>query len=345
MDLNSKIFITGHTYLVGSAIRRRLEILGYSHLLLRTPDELDLTRQDAVEELFSWERPDYVFLTTANSGDSVEGNSSPAESLYQSLTTEFNIIASAYQAGAKRLLFLGTSCIYPQWARQLLDDAHLLTGQMDDTNRVHTISKITGVELCRAYNRQHGCRFLAVMPGNYYGRGHAYDLHHSSVIPAMIVKLHHAKLNGESSVVLPGAGNLRRGFLYSDDLANACISLINLNDSDFATLLSNPSGPLINVDCEEDLTIRELAELAAEVVMFKGELHFERDDSDDNAPKSGNASRSQTLRWRSGTSLKERLRQAYSDFLSQTAGTERGWYDSLSLLDNHETTLANSDGH
>lgn len=327
MDLGSKIFISGHAGLVGSAIRRRLETLGYKQLLLRTPDELDLTRQEVVEELFAWERPDYVFLADGNRRNSVARSLSYGDSLYQSLATEFNVISIAQQAGTKRLLFLGASCIYPQWVHQDIAEACARFGQMNETDRRQAVAKLAGVELCDAYNRQRGCRFLAVIPSNPNGRGHTYDLHHSNLIPSMMAKLHQAKLAGQPTAVFAGPGNLRRGFLYTDELANACVSLMNLNDGDFAALLSSPSGPLVNVDCEEDLTARELAELIADVVMFKGEVCFEASDSD-NPPEYCPNSRMQTLNWPSTTRLKERLYQAYRDFSSQGEKTE--WESSPS---------------
>jgi GDP-L-fucose synthase len=342
MDLRSKILIAGHTGLLGSAIRRRLETLGYQRLLLRTHEELDLTRQDAVEELFSWERPDYVFLADGSARDSSEGDSCYADLLYQSLAAELNVVSSAHQAGVKRLLFLGTSCIYPRWAQRILDEARPEFEQMHETSRAHAIAKVAGVELCNAYNRQHGCRFLAAMPSNQFGRGHTYDLHHSNLIPAMIAKLHYAKLNGEPTVVLPGAGNVRRGFLYNDDVAVACVSLMNLNDRDFAVLLSNPSGPLINIDCEEDLTARELAALVADIVMFKGQLLFEERDSEDNSQYRLNTFRAQTLGRRRQPNLKEKLQQAYRDFLLQTDPTQWESSPGLSLDENHYPTPAQS---
>ena len=316
MNLGSKIFVSGHTGLVGSAIRRRLETLGYKQLLLRTPNELDLTRQEAVEELFSWEHPDYVFLADGIACDSVEGPLSYGDLLYRSLATEFNVISSAQQAGVKRFLFLGASCIYPRWVHQHLDEARAWLGEMNQMDRRQTVAKLAGVELCNAYNRQHGSRFLAVIPSNPNGRGHTYDLHQSDLIPSMMATLHQAKLAGRPSVVFSGPGNLRRGFLYTDELANACVSLMNLNDRDFATLLSSPSGSLVNVDCEEDLTARELAELIADAVMFKGQVRFEETDLGTGSEHCPN-SRLQTLSWSSQNRLKERLRHAYRDFSSQ----------------------------
>lgn len=346
MDLDSKIFVAGHLSIVGSSIRRRLEILGYSRLLLRTSDELDPTRQDAVEELFSWERPDYVFLAAPpNISDSIEGASSFADSLYTSLASEFNIINSAHQAGVKRLLFLGTSCVYPRWSQQVLAEATPLFTQVNGTNRTHLITKLAGVELCNAYNRQHGCRFLAVVPNNNGGRGHTYDMQHSDLIPAMIVKLHRAKLTGKPKVVLPGSGNLRRGFLFSNDFANACVSVMNLNDDDFAALSLNPSGPLINVECEQDVTTRELAQLIAEIVKFKGEVLFEGNDLESDPQDSLNTGRAETLRWHSQTTLREKVKETYRDFLSQTGTTEWELSGTVSLQTDQYATESKTGGH
>ena len=321
MELGSKIFVAGHTGLVGSAIRRRLETLGYGRLLLRTSDELDLTRQEGVEEFFSWERPDYIFLAATYTGE-VTNSCSSADLLYQGLATEFNIITSAHQSGAKRLLFLGTTCFYPRWIQKSFDEASHLFGQMESINRMHDIARTTGIELCDAYNREHGCRFLAVTASNQYGSSRAFDLNNSHLIPEMILKLHHAKVSGEYEVLLPGSANMRRGFLYSDDLANACVSLMNLNNHEFESLVSTPSGPVISIGCEEEFTVRELAQLVADVVMFRGRLRFDTSDPDDDSRILLDVPREKTLRWHSQTSLKERLQQAYKDFMLQTQETE-----------------------
>jgi GDP-L-fucose synthase len=311
MQLQAKIYIVGHTGLVGSAIRRRLETLGYGRLLLRTPNDLDLTRQHAVEDFFSWERPDYVFLAATGVGDAFADVSSPADVLYQNLAIEVNLITSAYQAGVKRLLFLGSSCIYPRLTPQHLQEMRLPSEQLESRDRAHAITKLAGVELCAAYNREHGCRYLSVMPSNLYGRGHSYDLHNSQLIPAMIFKIHQAKVTGERKVVLQEPGNQRRGFLYSDDLADACVSLMNLDEPAFDSLLSGSSGPLIGVGGEEDFTMRELAELVAEVVTYRGELLFDISEPDGNTQRLADPDKIETLRWRSQISFKERLRLAY----------------------------------
>jgi GDP-L-fucose synthase len=338
MDLGSKIFIVGHSGLIGSAIYRKLQTLGYGRLLLRRPDDLDLTRQEAVEELFGWEQPDYVFLATASAAGAVADSSSSADLLYQDLATELNIMSTAYRAGTKRLLFLGSSTIYPRLSEPLRETS-FLPGHLGIRERAYAIAKMAGVELCNTYNRDHGCRFLAVMPSNSHGSGHSYELHNSDLIPSMILAMHQAKITGQHEMVLENPANLRRGFLYSDELADACVSLMNLPDPDFDALVSSPSGPLINIGCEEDFTMRQLAEMVAEVVKFKGKVLFAGSNPDDRSPEVSNLMPIETFRWRSPTSFKDRLRRAYRDLLLHTDASEWAPSDDLQLFDAQEKAI------
>lgn len=305
MQQGSKIYIVGHTGLVGSAIRRRLEALGFGQLVLRMHNDLDLTRQQAVEEFFGWERLDYVFLAPANVEGPIANNPCPADLLYQNLAIQSNLISSAYQAGVKRLLFLDSSCVHPYLMPQPVHEEGFLPGQLESANRARAIVKVAGLEMCNAYNRQHGCRFLAVTPPNLYGCRDTYDAHNFRAIPAMILKMHRAKVNGEREVVLGGSGDSRREFLYTDDLADACIFLMGLHDRDFGFLVSGRSGPLINIGGEGDLTVRELAELIAEVVMFRGKLRFDVNKPDGIPGKQFGAGRTAIVRSRPQMNIKE----------------------------------------
>jgi GDP-L-fucose synthase len=348
MQQGSKIYIVGHTGLVGSAIRRRLEALGYGQLVLRTHSDLDLTRQQAVEEFFGWERLDYVFLAPANVEGPIANNPCPADLLYRNLAIESNIISGAYQAGVKRLLFLDSSCVYPYLIAQPGHEEGPLSGQLESANRARAIVKIAGMEMCNAYNRQHGCRFLAVTPPNLYGCGDTYDAHNSRTVPAMLLNMHRAKVNGEREVVLWGSGDPRREFLYSDDLADVCIFLMGLHDRDFDFLVSSRSGPLINIGGEGDLTVRELAELVAEVVMFRGKLRFDVNKPDGIPGKRFDVARTAIVRSRPQMNIKEGLQWTYNDFLSQTRATKENHfreYPRRTVRDRKQLYVASSTNH
>src|SRR5580693_2176107 len=248
MNLDEKIYVAGHRGLVGAAIVRVLRRSGYENLVLRTHEELDLTSQMQVERFLPSEQPRYVFLAAARVGGILANSAYPAEFIFQNLVMEANVIGSAYKAGVDRLLFLGSSCIYPKFAPQPMREDSLLTGALEPTNRPYAVAKIAGIEMCWAYNRQYGTRYLAAMPTNLYGPGDNYDLNSSHVIPALIRKLHEAKTSGKREVVLWGTGTPRREFLYSDDLAEACLFLMNLNDQKFdSCLMDQANPPLINV--------------------------------------------------------------------------------------------------
>ena len=316
MNLTSKIYIAGHRGLVGSALVRALRARGFANLLLRTHAELDLTDQAAVEAFFAAEKPDYVFLAAARVGGIHANNEYPAEFIRDNLAIQTNVIHAAWRAGVGRLLFLGSSCIYPRDCPQPIREDYLLTGPLEATNRPYALAKIAGIEMCWSYNRQYGTKFLAVMPTNLYGPGDNYDLETSHVIPALIRKFHEAKRRGDKQVIVWGSGTPRREFLYSDDMAEACLFLMNLPDEQFASVLNpQPSAPpLINIGVGHDLTIRELAETVKTVVGFAGEIVLDPTKPDGTPRKLLDVSRLQALGWQAGTSLEEGLRRAYEDF-------------------------------
>ncbi|MDO9105911.1 MAG: GDP-L-fucose synthase [Methylovulum sp.] len=303
MNKDSKIYIAGHRSLVGSALMRRLQtpaastpspLAGegwgegesergntpYTNIITRTHAELDLTDQHAVRAFFEKEKPEYVFLAAAKVGGILANNTYPAEFIHQNLAIQTNVIHEAYRVGVKRLLFLGSSCIYPRDCPQPMKEEYLLTGPLEATNRPYAVAKIAGIEMCWSYNRQYGTQYLAVMPTNLYGPGDGYDLNNSHVLPALIRKMHEAKQRGDNAVVVWGTGTPRREFLYSADMADTCVYLMNLPDENFSSLLNPDSSPLVNIGCGEDLTIRELAETVKNVVGFEGGLTFDSSKPD-----------------------------------------------------------------
>src|SRR3989344_5640826 len=307
MNLDSRIYIAGHRGLVGSAIARRLLAGGYSpqSLVLRTHQELDLTDQRAVHAFFEKEKPEYVFLAAAKAGGIHANNTYRADFIYQNLMIEANIIHTSYKHGAKKLMFLGSSCIYPKHAPQPMKEEHLLTGLLEPTNEPYAIAKIAGIKMCAAYNRQYGTNFISVMPTNLYGLGDNYDLNSSHVLPALIRKCHEANLasqssahSTQSSVVIWGTGAPRREFLYSEDLADACVYLMEKHNAP-------DIGEFVNVGTGKETTIRELAELVAEVVGFRGKLVFDTSKPDGTPRKLLDVSRLQQLGWRHKTSFRE----------------------------------------
>lgn len=363
MDRHAKIYLAGHTGLVGSALMRNLQAKGYVNLLTRTHADLDLTNQAAVDTFFAQEKPDYVFLAAAKVGGIMANNTYPAEFIRDNLAIQTNVIHAAYKNGVKRLLFLGSSCIYPRDCPQPIKEEYLLTGPLEPTNRPYALAKIAGIEMCWSYNRQYGTQYLAVMPTNLYGPGDNYDLQNSHVIPAMIRKFHLAKLamhgdlagimrdeathgpippdikemiglnpnapithssalTPQHSVTLWGTGTPRREFLYSDDMANACLYLMNLDDESFNSVLSpqhsalsSPAPPLINIGVGTDLTIKELAETVRKVVGFEGEIAFDTGKPDGSLRKLQDVSRLRSLGWTAKTGFKDGLAKAYEDFL------------------------------
>lgn len=319
---NARIYIAGHRGLVGSAIVRNLQGKGYDNLLTRTHTELDLIDPVATEAFFVREKPDYVFLAAAKVGGILANNLYPANFIRDNLVIQTNVIHAAYKAQVKRLMFLGSSCIYPKLAPQPMKEESLLTGPLEPTNRPYAVAKIAGIEMCWAYNRQYGTKFLAVMPTNLYGPGDNYDLNNSHVIPALIRKFHEAKQAGSKEVVVWGTGNPKREFLYSDDMADACVFLMNLPDEDYESLLGDDESrtgrfepPLVNIGVGDDLTIKTLAEMVKNTVGYTGEIVFDTSKPDGTPRKLMDVSRLQRIGWSSQTSLVQGLGRAYADFL------------------------------
>jgi GDP-L-fucose synthase len=315
MELSAKIYVAGHRGLVGSALVHRLQSAGYRNIVGHTRAELDLSRQRDVERFFDEERPDYVFLAAARVGGIFANSAYPADFIYDNLAIQTNIVHAAFQARVQRLLFLGSSCIYPKLAEQPIREGALLTGPLEPTNRPYAVAKIAGIEMCWACNRQHGTRFLAAMPTNLYGPGDNYDLKNSHVIPAMIRKMHEAKRTRADHVLLWGTGKPRREFLHSDDAADACLFLMTLPEGQFDQLCSRDDRPpLINVGSGTDLTIRELAEMVAAVVGFSGQILFDPAKPDGAPRKLLDVGLLQSLGWKPRISLREGLGAVYEEF-------------------------------
>lgn len=305
MERDSRIFVAGHRGLVGGAVRRELEKRGYGNLLLRSRSELDLRNAEAVRRFFAEQRPEYVFLAAAKVGGILANDTYPADFLRDNLEIQTNVIDSAYRSGVKRLLFLGSTCIYPKNCPQPIKEEYLLTGPLEPTNRAYALAKIAGIEMCWDYNRQYGTRYLAAMPTNLYGPGDNFDLQTSHLLPALIRKATDAKRTGARTVMVWGTGTPRRELLYSEDLAQACVFLMNLPEGEYGKLLRTDEPPLINIGTGEDLTIREIAELVCKVVGFDGELEFDPSRPDGTPRKLCDVSRIQSLGWRATTSLEE----------------------------------------
>lgn len=314
MNPDARIYVAGHRGLAGSAILRRLEVAGYRNVLTRNHAELDLTDHGSVGKFFEAEKPEYVFLAAAKVGGIVANETYPAEFIQQNIAIQTNVIHEAWKAGVKRLLFLGSSCIYPRDCPQPIKEEYLLTGPLESTNRSYAIAKIAGVEMCRAYNRQYGTQFLAAMPTNLYGPGDNYDLETSHVLPALIRKMHEARQRGDSEVIIWGTGSPRREFLYSDDMADACVFLTSLPEAKFAHIAA-AEVPLINIGSGADLTVRELAELVAGVVEFSGSLRFDDKRPDGTPRKLLDSSRLTGLGWKPRVSLEQGVALACRDFL------------------------------
>jgi GDP-L-fucose synthase len=312
MQIGDKIYVAGHRGLVGSALLRRLQKGGYQNVVTRTHTELDLLDQRAVRAFFQTEKPDHLFLAAAKVGGIVANNTYPADFIYQNLMIQNNVIHSAYETGVNKLLFLGSSCIYPKFAPQPMKEEYLLTGNLEPTNEPYAIAKIAGVKMCSAYNRQYGTNFMSVMPTNLYGLGDNYDLQNSHVMPALIRKMHEAKARDDKEVVIWGTGTPHREFLCSDDMADACIFLMETRDAE-------DIGELVNIGAGQDVTIRELAELVAKVVGFEGELVFDTTKPDGTPRKLLDVSRLTKLGWRATINLEEGIRVAFQDFLMRSS--------------------------
>ena len=317
MNKDAKIYVAGHRGLVGSAILQELEKQGYRNVVCRTHGELDLAKFQDVLDFFKHEKPEYVFLAAAKVGGIHANNQYPADFIAQNLMIQNNVILSSYQTKVKRLLFLGSSCIYPRDCAQPIKEEYLLTGALESTNRPYAVAKIAGIEMCWAFNRQYGTQYLAAMPTNLYGPGDNYDLQNSHVLPALIRKMHEAKLNKAKEVVIWGTGTPRREFLFNQDLANACVFLMSSDENLFSKLTAPAVCPLINIGCGEDLTIRELAEKISGIVGFMGDLVFDTSKPDGTPRKLLDVNRLFSLGWQPEVSLTDGIRLAYENYLKK----------------------------
>ena len=311
MNTSSKIYIAGHRGMVGSAIHRNLSENGFTNIITRTSKELDLRNQQQVTDFFASEKPDYVFLAAAKVGGIMANNTRRAEFLYENLMIQSNVIHHAYLNNVTKLLFLGSSCIYPKLASQPLKEEYLLTGELEHTNEPYAIAKIAGIKLCDAYRAQYGCNFISVMPTNLYGPNDNYDLQGSHVLPALIRKFHEAKINNISKVELWGTGSPRREFLHADDLANACVYLMQHY---------NEPG-LINIGTGEDLTIHELALLIKKITGYQGELVYDTSKPDGTPRKLMDVSKLHALGWKASINLEEGIREVYEEFKKKAEPT------------------------
>ncbi len=315
-SINSPIFVAGHLGLVGSALVRALEKSGYKNLKTRSHKELDLCNQQKVEEFFSAEKPEAVLLAAAKVGGIQANNTYPADFIINNLQIQANVIDAAYRHGVKRLIFMGSSCIYPRDCPQPMHEEYLFSGSLEATNRPYAVAKLSGVEMCWAYNRQYGTQYLAVLPTNTYGINDNYHPENSHVLPALIRKCHEAKMRGEAEVVVWGTGVPKREFIYADDLAEACVFL--LSDSDAMAELTKPEIlPAINIGCGEDLTIRELVELVAKTVGFAGKIVFDSEKPDGTPRKLLDIGRMKRLGWKPQFPLSEGVKLAYQDYLKK----------------------------
>lgn len=316
MRNDARIFVAGHCGMVGSAIVRALQGAGYGNLLLRSRAELDLRNQGAVESFFSEHRPEYVFLAAARVGGIIANSSYKGEFIHDNLLIQNNIIHNAWLNGVTRLLFLGSTCIYPKFAPQPMKEEHLLTGPLEPTNDAYAIAKIAGIFQCRSYNQQYGTKYLSAMPNNLYGPNDNFDLEKSHVLPAMIRKFHEARRRGDATVAIWGTGTPLREFLQVDDLAAACLFLMNLDDARYDALLHDSVAPaLINVGSGQEISIRDLALLVQEVVGFTGTLVFDTDKPDGTPRKLADSSRIHALGWRHTVGLRDGIVGAYQWFL------------------------------
>jgi len=304
MDKSSKIYIAGHRGMVGSAIVRKLEQEGYANLLVKTHHELDLENQKDVHVFFEKEKPEYVFLAAARVGGIHANNTYRADFIYNNLMVQSNIVHASYKTGVKKLLFLGSSCIYPKMAPQPMKEEYLLTGSLEETNKPYAVAKIAGIIMCQSFNRQYDTNYISVMPTNLYGPNDNYDLENSHVLPALIRKFHEAKTGNQSSVAMWGTGSPRREFLYVDDLAEACYFLMQTyNESE-----------IVNIGSGEDVTIKELGELVQTIIGFKGKIEWDSSKPDGTPRKLLDVSKLHKLGWRHKVELSDGIKMAYEDF-------------------------------
>jgi GDP-L-fucose synthase len=314
MKKDSYIYIAGHRGLVGSAIHRRLKAGGYTNLITHTHEQLDLTKQDEVKAFFETERPKYVFLAAAKVGGIWANNTYPADFIYSNITIQTNVIHAAFRAAVKKLLFLGSSCIYPRDCPQPMKEEYLLSGKLEATNEPYAIAKIAGIKMCQSYNRQYGTNFISVMPTNLYGPGDNFDLETSHVLAALIRKFHEAKVRagsefggggGENAASVWGTGAPRREFIHVDDLADACVFLMDRYDD----------NEIINIGVGKDISVRELAQVIKDIVGFKGEIGFDPSKPDGTPRKLLDITKLESLGWRASISLREGIRQTYEWYL------------------------------
>ncbi|PKG23709.1 GDP-L-fucose synthase [Niallia nealsonii] len=305
MNKTSKIYVAGHRGLVGSAILRKLESEGYTNLVYRTSSELDLRNPLEVDRFFKEEEIEYVFLAAAKVGGIVANNAYPADFIRDNLMIQTNVIDASYRTSVKKLLFLGSTCIFPKMAPQPLKEEYLLTGKLEPTNEPYAIAKIAGIKMCESYNRQYGTKYISAMPTNLYGENDNFDLHSSHVLPALIRKFHEAKVNNSEYVEVWGTGTPKREFLYSDDLADACLFLMN----------NYEGNEIVNIGVGEDLPIKDLAYLVKKVTGFEGELKFDTTKPDGTPRKLVDVTKINSLGWKASTSLEDGLQKAYNWFL------------------------------
>lgn len=309
MEKSAKIYVAGHRGMVGSAILRRLLKEGYNNIITRTHSELDLTRQDAVEQFFAIEKPEYVFLAAAKVGGIAANNDAPADFMYMNMTLEMNVIHAAWQNGCKKLLFLGSSCIYPRLAPQPMTESCLLTSSLEQTNEAYALAKISGLKYCEYLNRQYGTDYISVMPTNLYGPNDNYDPHRSHVLPALIARFHKAKTEGVKSVTCWGDGSPLREFLYVDDLADLCLFLMN-----------NYSGnETVNAGSGKEITIKDLSEMVARIVGYTGEILWDKTKPNGTPRKLLDVSKAAKMGWTYSTELEDGIALAYQDYLSKNA--------------------------
>ena len=309
MDKNSKIYIAGHTGLVGSAITRNLQKNGYNNLVFRTLEKLDLTNQNATAEFFGKEKPEYIFLAAAKVGGIKANDDFPAEFIHQNLAIELNIIHNAYLSGAKKLLFLGSSCIYPRDCPQPIKEEYFMTGPLEKTNDAYATAKIAGIKMCQSYNRQYGTKYISLMPTNLYGPNDNFDLKSSHVLPALVRKFHEAKIENKSEATMWGTGKPKREFLHVDDLADACVFLMNTYEN----------SEIVNIGTGEDVEIIELANLIKDIVGFEGEIKKDLSKPDGTPRKLLDVSKLHNLGWKHKIPLKEGVKRTYNWFLENRA--------------------------
>ncbi len=307
MDKHAKIYVAGHRGLVGSAICRTLQAEGFTNLVVRTKQELNLEDQQLTEQFFAAEKPDYVFLAAAKVGGIMANSTYPAEFIFSNLAVQNNVIKASHQFGVKKLLFLGSSCIYPKYAPQPMKEEHLLTSPLEPTNEAYAIAKIAGLKMCRYFNEQYGTNYISVMPTNLYGPNDNYDPENSHVLPALILKFHKARIERQPEVTLWGTGSPRREFLHADDLAGAVVFL--MENYDYKDI-----GEIVNIGCGEDVTIKELAETIKRIVGFEGKLNWDTDRPDGTPRKLLDISRIRELGWKPEISLDQGIASVYEDF-------------------------------